>query len=57
MNNLLNTEELIKVEKILNNLGKQYNIFRKLLNSYKYYKNRVTELELEIDDLLDRDLI
>lgn len=34
-----------------------YYLYTYLLNTLVYYKDRVSELELQIEDLLDRDLI
>ena len=59
---LITDKELEEISKYINTkqLDKyyylDYSLLTKLINSYKYYKEKVSELELEVDDLLDRDM-
>lgn len=58
MTKLITKEQLDKLDYELNELitnTVMRQSYYKLLDSYKYYKDRVSELELQIEDLLDRD--
>ena len=63
MTELITDKELEEITKYLiknKNKGearKLITIYHKIISNYKYYKDKVSELELQIEELLDRDLI
>lgn len=63
MTNLITDKELHQLNKVISKVllaakdKHDYDLYFKLLTTYDYYKERVSELELQIEDLLDRDLI
>ena len=62
MTKLITDKELEEIRKYINSRQLDryyyldYSFITKLIYSYKYYKTKVAELEIEIDDLLDRDM-